>query len=194
MTNIVVVDPIWANFDIDEGTMLRIQRLIREGKVKSADGNEVLVYLETSDRRLSHKGTLNFIDNRRSNHRHAARRATFNPTLNAEGGKMPGQPRPVAGALRPYPRSRGRPYKALLVADRALLNDRAEVRLRGAGRQAGASPGGRGPLGGCVIVPAVKKEDGSILKGLNRPTGRGQRRPAFAPGHRFAEDRCRWSA
>ncbi|HYT90903.1 MAG TPA: efflux RND transporter periplasmic adaptor subunit, partial [Gemmataceae bacterium] len=36
LTTIVSLDPIYAYFDVDEQTMLRIQQLIREGKVRSA--------------------------------------------------------------------------------------------------------------------------------------------------------------
>ena len=36
LTTIVSVDPMYAYFDIDEGTVLDIRRLIREGKAQSA--------------------------------------------------------------------------------------------------------------------------------------------------------------
>ena len=36
LTTIVSVDPMYAYFDVDERTVLRIRQLIREGKAKSA--------------------------------------------------------------------------------------------------------------------------------------------------------------
>src|SRR5262249_10600645 len=36
LTTIVSVDPMWAYFDVDEYTVLRVRQMIRAGKVKSA--------------------------------------------------------------------------------------------------------------------------------------------------------------
>ena len=36
LTTIVSVDPMYAYFDVDERTVLRVRQLIREGKAKSA--------------------------------------------------------------------------------------------------------------------------------------------------------------
>lgn len=172
LTNIVVVDPMWANFDIDEGTMLRIQRLVREGKVK-ANGDELAVFLGTSDEKgFPHKGTLNFIDNQVNASTGTLRaRATFpNPKLNAKGAEDPKGNRVLSPGL--FVRIRvpiGEPYKALLVADRALLSDQGQKFVYVVQDN---KPTRRlvdvGPLkeGLRVVLPAVKKEDGSILKGL----------------------------
>jgi RND family efflux transporter MFP subunit len=172
MTNIVVVDPIWANFDIDEGTLLRIQRLIREGKVK-ANGDEVAVFLGTGDEKgFPHQGTLNFIDNQVNPSTGTLRaRATFpNPRVNAKGENDPKGNRVLSPGL--FVRIRvpvGEPYQALLVADRALLSDQGQKFLYVVQDD---KPVRRlvdvGPLKGGlrVVMPAVKKDDGSILKGL----------------------------
>jgi RND family efflux transporter MFP subunit len=66
LTNLVTLDPIYATFDVDERTMLRIRRLIREGKIRSAREKGVTqpVELGTSDEDgFPHPGTLNFIEN-----------------------------------------------------------------------------------------------------------------------------------
>lgn len=65
LTTIVSLDPIYAYFDVDERTMLRIRRLIREGKVKSSKETEVNVSLALSDEdEFTHVGTINFVENR----------------------------------------------------------------------------------------------------------------------------------
>src|SRR5437870_6606851 len=45
LTTIVSVDPMYAYFDVDERTVLRVRQLIREGKAKSADETELPVAL-----------------------------------------------------------------------------------------------------------------------------------------------------
>jgi RND family efflux transporter MFP subunit len=173
LTTIVVVDPVWATFYVDEGTMLRIQRLIREGKVKSVGENEVPVYLGTSDEKgYPHKGTLNFLDNRVDPSTGTLRsRATFpNPKVNAKGEPDPKGNRVLSpGLFVTIKVPVGEPYKAVLVAERALLSDQGQ-------RFVYVVKDGKalrrlvdiGPLKGGlrVVLPAVKKEDGSIARGL----------------------------
>ena len=161
-----------ATFDIDEGTMLRIQKLIREGKVQSAGTNEVTVYLGTSaEQGFPHKGTLNFIDNRVDPTTGTLARATFpNPRLNAKGEEDPKGSRVLSPGL--FVRIRvpiGEPYKALLVAERALLSDQGQKFIyvvkdgKAVRRMVDVGPLKEGLR---VVLPAVKKEDGSIAKGL----------------------------
>ena len=45
LTTIVSVDPMYAYFDVDEHTVLRVKQLIREGKAKSPDDVEIPVWL-----------------------------------------------------------------------------------------------------------------------------------------------------
>ncbi len=66
LTSIVSEDPMWAYFDVDERTMLRVQELIRSGKVKSVrEGYEVPVDLglSTDDGAYPHKSVLDFVNN-----------------------------------------------------------------------------------------------------------------------------------
>src|ERR1700757_1675111 len=64
LTTIVSVDPIYAYFDVDEYTVLRVRRLIREGKAKSARDSEVTVWLGLANEDgYPHRGTVNFVDN-----------------------------------------------------------------------------------------------------------------------------------
>jgi membrane fusion protein, multidrug efflux system len=173
LTNIVVIDPTWATFDVDEGTMLRLQRLVREGKVQAAQGDEISVFLGTSDEKgFPHKGTLNFIDNRVDPTTGTLRaRATFpNPKVNAKGEDDPNGNRVLSPGL--FVRIRvpvGEPYKAILVAERALLTEQGQKYVyvvkegKAVRRLVDVGPLKEGLR---VILPAVTKEDGSIAKGL----------------------------
>jgi multidrug efflux system membrane fusion protein len=66
LTTIVSEDPMYAYFDVDERTMLRVQDLIRQGKFKSAKtGNKVPVFfgLATEGDRFPHEGFIDFVNN-----------------------------------------------------------------------------------------------------------------------------------
>ncbi len=64
LTTIVSVDPMYAYFDVDEHTVLRVRQLIREGKVKSARDVEWPVWLGLANEDgHPHRGTINFVDN-----------------------------------------------------------------------------------------------------------------------------------
>ena len=65
LTTIVSLDPIYAYFDIDERTMLEIQRLIREKKMKSAREQDVEVLLGLANETgFPHVGVIDLVDNR----------------------------------------------------------------------------------------------------------------------------------
>ena len=49
LTTIVSVDPIYAYFDIDERTVLRLRRLVREGRIKSTRESQVTVQVALAD-------------------------------------------------------------------------------------------------------------------------------------------------
>src|SRR5438445_9787689 len=64
LTTIVSVDPMYAYFDVDERTVLRVRQLIREGKAKSARDAELTVWLGIANEDgYPHRGTVNFVDN-----------------------------------------------------------------------------------------------------------------------------------
>src|SRR4029077_17405194 len=64
LTTIVSVDPMYAYFDVDEYTVQRVQKLLREGKFKSGAETAwpVLLGLATEEG-FPHHGTINFSDN-----------------------------------------------------------------------------------------------------------------------------------
>jgi membrane fusion protein, multidrug efflux system len=64
LTTIVSVDPMYAYFDVDERTVLRVKQLIREGKARSPDDGAIPVWLGLANEDgHPHRGTINFIDN-----------------------------------------------------------------------------------------------------------------------------------
>ena len=119
LTSIVSLDPIYVYFDIDERTVLRIRRLIREGKIKSRTEAEVPVNVALADEDdFPHAGTINFSDNR------------VDPntgTLRVRGVI----PNPVPRILSPgmFVRVRlriGTPHEAILIAERAIGTDQGQ--------------------------------------------------------------------
>src|SRR6266404_4615235 len=65
LTTIVSVDPMYAYFDVDEHTVLRVRKLIREGKADSPrETDDVPVWLGLANEEgHPHKGRINFVDN-----------------------------------------------------------------------------------------------------------------------------------
>src|SRR5215813_8253533 len=65
LTTIVSIDPMYAYFDADEGTVLHVRQLIREGKVQSARVGETVPVLLglANEPGYPHSGTINFVDN-----------------------------------------------------------------------------------------------------------------------------------
>jgi multidrug efflux system membrane fusion protein len=62
---IVSQDPIYVYFDVHEQAMLKIRRMIQEGKVKAKSEQEVPVEISLSDETdYKHKGMVDFTDNR----------------------------------------------------------------------------------------------------------------------------------
>lgn len=121
LTTVVSLDPIYAYFDMDEPTLLRIRRAVNEGKIKPrASGAEIPVLMGLQgEQDFPHKGAINFVNNQ------------VNPTTGSISvrGVFP-NPKPPEGVrlLSPgmFARIRlqiGTPYPALLVIDRAVSSD-----------------------------------------------------------------------
>ena len=66
LINIVSLDPIHVSFDIDERTILRLRRLVREGKIKSRQETELQVMVGLADEGLEfpYSARINFSDNK----------------------------------------------------------------------------------------------------------------------------------
>src|SRR6266852_7758488 len=64
LTTIVSVDPMYAYFDVDEHTALRVRQLVREGKSDSPrDGGFPVSLGLANEEGHPHQGTINFVDN-----------------------------------------------------------------------------------------------------------------------------------
>src|SRR5712692_5925298 len=118
LTTIVSIDPMYAYFDADEGSVLRVRQLIHEGKVQSARDGEVRVLLGLANETgYPHRGTINFVDNQ------------VNPqtgTLRLRG-VFPNEPEGLAPGY--FARVRlliGQTHGALLVTERAIDTDQGQ--------------------------------------------------------------------
>jgi RND family efflux transporter MFP subunit len=118
LTTVVSVDPMYAYFDMDERTVLRIRQLIREGKAKSAGQTKWPVSLGlATDEGFPHRGTINFEDNQ------------VNPktgTLRVRG-VFPNKDEALTPGF--FARVRvpiGQAHRALLVTDRAIDSDQGQ--------------------------------------------------------------------
>jgi RND family efflux transporter MFP subunit len=118
LTTIVSVDPIYANFDMDERTVQRVGQLIREGRAESASstGWPVALGLATEDG-FPHRGTINFVDNQVNPKTGTLRMRCMFP--NPDEALTPGFFARVRVPVSP-------PHQALLVNDQALDNDQGQ--------------------------------------------------------------------
>ncbi len=118
LTTIVSVDPIYANFDVDERTVQRIQQLVHEGKLKSNEEADIPVWLGlAAEDGFPHLGTISFVDNQVNPRTGTLRvRGVF---LNTDGALVPGY---FARVRVPV----SAPHKAVLVSDRALDTDQGQ--------------------------------------------------------------------
>ena len=65
LTTIVTVDPVYVYADIDENSLLRFNKLVRNGKVPAADGDKVPVELQLGNEEgFPHRGVIESFDNR----------------------------------------------------------------------------------------------------------------------------------
>jgi membrane fusion protein, multidrug efflux system len=141
LTTVVSLDPMYAYFDVDERTVLRVRQAINAGKIKPrANTNEipVLMGLEGEDD-YPHRGSINFVNNavNPSTATIAARGVFPNPlpegkvewAAGAAVGLFAHQVAPSTRRLMSpgmFVRIRlpiGEPHPALLIADQAIGSD-----------------------------------------------------------------------
>jgi RND family efflux transporter MFP subunit len=118
LTTIVSLDPIYAYFDADERTTLRLQRLVRARKIKWSPEDGLPVQLGLADEEgFSKQGRINFADNRVDADTGTWRlRGIF---ANADHSLSPGL----------FVRMRapvGEPYRATLISEQALSTDQGQ--------------------------------------------------------------------
>jgi RND family efflux transporter MFP subunit len=118
LTTIVSIDPMYAYFDVDEPTVLRVQQLIREGKYKT--GSRVPVFLGLSNEQdYPQVGYVDFVNNQVSPSTGTLQvRGTFSNPKPPLGPRVlsPGLFVRIRVAISP-------PYQALLVVQSAIETD-----------------------------------------------------------------------
>jgi RND family efflux transporter MFP subunit len=118
LTTIVSVDPMYAYFDVDERTVLRVRQLIREGKSKSARETKWPVSLGlATEEGFPHQGMINFEDNQVNPKTGTLRLRGVFP--NKDEALTPGF---FARVRVPI----GQAHGALLVTDRAIDSDQGQ--------------------------------------------------------------------
>lgn len=119
LTTLVDSSLVYAYFDMDERTVLKLRERIQSGKVKSPVGNAPVMMALRNETGYPHTGKLDFMDNRLNpNTGTLSVRAIFDNPKSKDGVRlmMPGM----------FVRTRmaiSEPYEALLVIDRAVLSD-----------------------------------------------------------------------
>jgi multidrug efflux system membrane fusion protein len=194
LTTVVSLDPMYAYFDMDEPTLLRIRMAINEGKIKPrrASGLRVPVFMGLQgESGFPHEGSVNFVNNQ------------LNPTTGSllvrgvfDNPKPPGGTRLLSPGM--FVRIRlpiGEPHPAVLVIDRAIAfdqgmkfvyvidqEDRAQYRriTTGALQEDGLR----------VITDGLKPDERIVVGGLQQVRPRMQVRveavpmPSLGPGPR----------
>ena len=170
LTSIVMPDPIYAYFDVDEATVLRVRKLIKERKVTSYREARFPVFLGlASEDGFPHEGSIDFTDNQ------------LDPgtgTLPVRGS-FPNPGRALSPGL--FARIRfplGSPRGAVLIPERALnMDQRGEfVKVVGKGDVVADRlvKSGRtdGPM--IVIERGLAAEDRVIVSGLQKAKAGGK--------------------
>jgi RND family efflux transporter MFP subunit len=127
LTSVVSLDPIYVYYDVDERTLLRIRRLVKEGKIQPAGGGQLPIALGLSDEDdFPHPGVINFVDNRVDPMTGTLRvRGVFpNPPQASLSGSTTRLLSPGMFARVRLPI--GGPHKALLIPEKALGTDQGQ--------------------------------------------------------------------
>jgi RND family efflux transporter MFP subunit len=164
LTTIVSVDPMYAYFDVDERTVLRVKQLIREGKLGTPDEVEIPVWLGLANEDgFPHRGAVNFTDNQVNSRTGTLRvRGVF---ANKDEVLSPGL---FARVRVPV----GAPHTALLISERALDTDQGQkiVYVVENDNRVNSRPVRLGALhdGLREITDGLKPEDRLVVVGLQQ--------------------------
>lgn len=118
LTTIVSINPIYVEFDVDEGTVLKVHHLIRDGKADRAGTGSAPVGFGLADERgFPHEGVMTFAENRLS--------ATTG-TLRVRGMFDTGDNEILPGLFARVRVPIGKPHEVALISDRAVISDLGE--------------------------------------------------------------------
>ncbi len=123
LTSIVSLDPLYVYFDVHEQAMLKIKRLLQEGKlskVKAQGDKEVPVQIGLSDEQdFPHQGIVNFTDNRVDLNTGTLRfRAKIENPTDKNGNRFI-----VPGLFVRVRLPIGDPHSALMIREQAMVTD-----------------------------------------------------------------------
>ncbi len=125
LTSLVSLDPLYVYFDVHEQAMLRIKRLMQEGKVKvkSQGEREVPVQIALSDEdNYPHEGLVDFTDNRVDINTGTLRfRAKISNPADRNGNRFI-----VPGLFVRVRLPIGEPHRALMIREQALVSDQGQ--------------------------------------------------------------------
>jgi multidrug efflux system membrane fusion protein len=178
LSTVVSLDPMYAYFDVDEPTVLRVRRATNEGKIKRPQDGLVPVLMGLQgEEGFPHRGNVDFVNNQ------------VNPTTGSLSvrGVFP-NPKPPGGVrlLSPgmFVRIRlpiGQPHPALLVIDRAIASDQGlkYVYVLDAENKAQYRRITTGPLqdDGLRVVGGLHADDWVVIGALQQVRPRMQIRP-----------------
>ncbi len=120
LTSLVSLDPLYVYFDVHEQAMLKIKRLLEQGKVKAESIGAVPVQISLSDEGedvFPHKGVVDFRDNR----------VDINTGTLRFRAKLDNRDHFITPGL--FVRVRlpiGEPHNALMVREQALVSDQGQ--------------------------------------------------------------------
>lgn len=162
LSTIVTQDPMYAYFDVDERTMLRLQRRAQEGKINK-DLSDVPVFMVLADEEgYPHQGQINFEDNRVDASTGTLRvRGIFH---NADHMLAPGL---FVRVRLPI----GQSYQAVLIAEQAVGTDQGRkfVYVVEQDNKVVYRPVKLGRYNGQrVVVKGISPDDRIVVNGLQR--------------------------
>lgn len=121
LTSVVSQDPIYVYFDVHEQAMLKIRRMLLEGKIKAKSEREVPVEIGLSDEtENNHKGMVDFTDNRVD-----LSTGTLRFRAKMENPKGLFTPGLFVRVKLPI----GDPHPALMVREEALVSDQGQKKV-----------------------------------------------------------------
>jgi multidrug efflux system membrane fusion protein len=126
LTTMVSENPIYASFDADENTVLRLQRYVREGRIESRNGREIPVEVGlATDEGYPYKGTFDYTDPKFDRSTGTLRVRAVLPNPKPTKGERTLTPGLFARVRIPI----GKPQPALLVTERAIGSDMGQKYL-----------------------------------------------------------------
>jgi multidrug efflux system membrane fusion protein len=123
LTSIVSLDPLYVYFDVNERALLRIKRLIQDGKIKVQAQGEKAVPVEvglSDETDFPHRGLVDFFDNRVAANTTGTLwfRAKIDNPADRNGNRFI-----IPGLMVKVRLQIGEPHPAILVRERALVKD-----------------------------------------------------------------------